>query len=48
MNKGKLFVVSIGPDGIDQMSVNAVEILKKCDIICGYKRYIEQLPPIII
>jgi precorrin-3B C17-methyltransferase len=47
MNKGKLFVVSIGPDGIDQMSVNAVEILKKCDIICGYKRYIEQLPPIL-
>lgn len=44
MNKGKLFVVGIGPDGIDQMSINALEILKICNIICGYNRYIEQLP----
>lgn len=47
MTKGKLFVVSIGPNGSTQMSLNAVEILKKCEIICGYKRYIKQLSSIL-
>ena len=34
-----LYVVGIGPGSISEMTYNAVEVLKKCDVIVGYTVY---------
>ena len=41
---GKLFVVGIGPGNTEHMTSYAEDILKNCDVICGYITYINQLP----
>lgn len=43
----KLYVIGIGPGGLDYMTVKAVNAIKKSDIIVGYTRYIEMLKPIL-
>ena len=37
----KIYVVGIGPGGIDELTPRAYETLKRCKIIAGYKRYID-------
>jgi len=37
----KIYVVGLGPGGIDQMTYRAVQTLKGCDVIAGYNVYIE-------
>ena len=37
----KIYVVGLGPGGIDQMTYRAVKALKSCDVIAGYNVYIE-------
>ncbi len=39
----KLFVVGIGPGGRENMTLKAVDVIKKCDVIVGYTPYIEYL-----
>lgn len=39
----KLYVVGIGPGGRENMTYKAVETVKFCDVIVGYKPYIEYL-----
>lgn len=43
----KLYVIGIGPGGIDHMTIKAVETIKKCDIIVGYTPYIEYLGDLV-
>lgn len=44
---GKLYVVGIGPGGLDYMTVKSVKALEESDIIVGYTKYIEFIKPII-
>jgi precorrin-3B C17-methyltransferase len=37
----RLFVVGIGPGNYEQMTIQAYEALKSCDIIVGYTVYVE-------
>jgi precorrin-3B C17-methyltransferase len=43
---GKLYVVGIGPGGIEHMSLRAKEVVEKSDIIVGYNKYIEMIKPL--
>lgn len=43
----KLYVVGIGPGGRENMTLKAIETIKKCDIIVGYKPYIEYLEELV-
>ncbi len=38
---GKIYVVGIGPGDIEMMTVRARNVLNTCDVIAGYKTYIE-------
>jgi precorrin-3B C17-methyltransferase len=40
---GKLYVVGIGPGGLDDMTPRAVKTLKSSDIVTGYTTYIDLL-----
>ena len=44
-SRGKLFVVGIGPGNIQEMTIYAGEVLRKCDVITGYKAYINLIEP---
>ena len=35
-----IYVVGIGPGNKEYMTLEALETIKKCDIIIGYKTYI--------
>lgn len=39
----KLYVVGIGPGGRENMTLRAVDVIKKSDVIVGYTPYIEYL-----
>jgi len=39
----KLYVVGIGPGGRENMTLKAVEVLRRCHVIVGYTPYIEYL-----
>ncbi|MBN2041892.1 MAG: precorrin-3B C(17)-methyltransferase [Spirochaetes bacterium] len=41
--KGKIFIVGIGPGSREHMSLKAVEVIEQCDIVIGYKTYIDIL-----
>ena len=41
MSDGKIYVVGIGPGNADDMTVRARRVLEECDIIAGYKTYID-------
>ena len=36
-----IYVIGIGPGGIDEITPRALEIMKSCDVIAGYTRYID-------
>lgn len=44
---GKLYVVGIGPGGLDHMTMKARETILNCDIVVGYTRYIEMVRDLI-
>ena len=44
---GKLYVIGIGPGGLDHITVKALNAIKECDIIVGYTKYLEFLEPLI-
>ncbi len=41
MSKAKVFVVSLGPGGVEQMTERAINALKSCDVITGYNVYVD-------
>ncbi len=41
MNKGKIYVVGIGPGNMEDISVRAYNTLKNVDIIAGYTTYVD-------
>jgi precorrin-3B C17-methyltransferase len=44
---GKLYVVGIGPGGLDYMTIKSVKAIEESEIIVGYTKYIEFIKPII-
>lgn len=40
---GKLYIVGFGPGGKEHMTVKAVEVIEKADVVTGYTTYIELL-----
>ncbi|EDT24401.1 precorrin-3B C(17)-methyltransferase [Clostridium perfringens] len=44
---GKLYVIGIGPGGLDEMTLRAVKAIEESDIIVGYTKYIEMVKDII-
>ena len=44
---GKLYVVGIGPGGIEHMSLRAKEVVEKSDIIVGYNKYIDMIKSLV-
>lgn len=44
---GKLYVVSIGPGGLEYMTIKALDVIKKSDVIVGYTKYIELVSDLI-
>jgi precorrin-3B C17-methyltransferase len=44
---GKLYVVGIGPGGLDYMTLKAVKAIEESEIIVGYTKYIEFINPLI-
>lgn len=44
---GKLYVIGIGPGGIDHMTLKAIEAIKESDVIVGYTKYIDMIKPLL-
>ena len=44
----KLYVVGIGPGGLDNLTYKAANAIKKCEVVVGYKFYIELINDIIV
>ncbi|EGT3616353.1 precorrin-3B C(17)-methyltransferase [Clostridium perfringens] len=44
---GKLYVIGIGPGGLDEMTLRAVKAIEECEIIVGYTKYIEMVKDLI-
>ena len=44
---GKLYVIGIGPCGLDEMTLRAVKAIEESDIIVGYTKYIEMVKDLI-
>ncbi|MDQ0150389.1 precorrin-3B C(17)-methyltransferase [Eubacterium multiforme] len=44
---GKLYVVGIGPGGLEHMTMKARDTILNCDIIVGYTKYIEMVEDLI-
>lgn len=42
--KKKIYAVGLGPGSEDLMTPRALKVLRKCEIIAGYKYYLEQFP----
>ena len=43
----KLYVIGIGPGGLEHMSLRAKKAIEESDIIVGYIKYIEMIKPLI-
>jgi len=44
----KLYVIGIGPGGLDNLTFKAANAIKKCEVVVGYKFYIELVKEIIV
>lgn len=44
---GKIFVVGTGPGYEEYLSLRAIEVLKDCDVVVGYKTYINLIEKLI-
>ena len=43
----KMYVIGIGPGNLDEMSIRAANTIKECNVIVGYKTYIDLVRPLI-
>lgn len=46
-NKGIIYIVGIGPGGLKHLTVKAKEVLENCDIVVGYRTYVDLILPLI-
>lgn len=44
---GKLYVIGIGPGGLEHMTIKAKQAIEESDVIVGYTKYIELIKPLI-
>ena len=44
---GKLYVIGMGPGGLDHMSKRALDCINQSDVIVGYNKYIAFLEPML-
>jgi precorrin-3B C17-methyltransferase len=44
---GKLYLVGIGPGGLEHLTPAAQEALRKADSVVGYRPYVEQVEPLV-
>ncbi|WP_392486727.1 precorrin-3B C(17)-methyltransferase [Haloimpatiens sp. FM7315] len=44
---GKIYVVGIGPGGMEHMTLKAKEVIEKCPAVVGYTKYIEMIMPML-
>ena len=43
----KIYVIGIGPGGLEHMTERARKAIEESDVICGYTPYIEYIKPLI-
>lgn len=44
---GKLYVIGIGPGGLEHMTLKAKEAIDECNIVVGYNKYIDMIKPLV-
>ena len=44
---GKLYVIGIGPGGLEHMTLRAKEAIEETNIVVGYNKYIDMIKPIV-
>ncbi|MBB6622852.1 precorrin-3B C(17)-methyltransferase [Clostridium gasigenes] len=44
---GKLYVIGIGPGGLDHITLKAAKAIEESDIVVGYTKYLEMIKPLI-
>lgn len=44
---GKLYLVGLGPGGLEHLTPAAQEALRKADSVVGYRPYVEQVEPLV-
>ncbi|WP_010296450.1 precorrin-3B C(17)-methyltransferase [Clostridium senegalense] len=44
---GKLYVVGIGPGGLEYMTLKAKQVIEDVDIVVGYTKYLEMIKPLL-
>ena len=44
---GKLYVIRIGPGGLEHMTLRAKDAIEESNIIIGYNKYIDMIKPIV-
>lgn len=44
---GKLYVIGIGPGGLEHMTIKAKQAIEESEVIVGYTKYIELIKPLI-
>ena len=44
----KLFVVGIGPGGLNHMTFEAREVIEKAEVVVGYRTYLEFIEPMLV
>ena len=42
-----IYVVGIGPGGLDEITPRALDIINKCDVVAGYTKYVELLGDLV-
>lgn len=46
-NSNVIYIVGIGPGGLEHLTFKAREVLDKCDVVVGYKTYLDLIADII-
>lgn len=44
---GKLYVVGIGPGGLEHMTMKAKQVISESDVVVGYHKYMEFIKPVL-
>lgn len=44
---GKLYVIGIGPGGLEHMTLKAKKAIEESNIIVGYNKYIDMIKPLV-
>lgn len=47
VNKGKIFVIGIGPGNLEHMSQRAIDAIKESEVVIGYKTYTKLVEDLI-